>query len=104
MANLDNVTWREVHAPKTWRPGEGECLVGYFRGVFEKDGMYGAYYAVRVKDLEGQTWHVSGSHIVNLIDAAEVEIGGLIEITFLERIEIDDGERTFKKFELRVAV
>ena len=95
--------WRKVAAPKTWRPEEaGQELVGYYGGRTLREGKYGQYEVILVHvPLEG-SYTLSGTHLIQLVDASMIVLGHPIRIVWRGLVETTAGHQ-MKTFEVMVA-
>lgn len=100
-SKLKTMKWREVSAPKLWRPKDGEELIGYYAGRTTRDGQHGQYEVVTVLVPYKGAFMVSGTMLIQLADAAMLSRGDAVRIVFVERQAIDD-ERHMKVFKLFV--
>ena len=99
---LKNMKWREISAPKTWRPKDaGEELIGFYAGRTKRDGRFGQYEVVTVLVPYKGAFMVSGTVLIQLADTAMLARGDAIRIVFIERRQLDE-ERTMKVFKLYV--
>lgn len=92
----DGKKWRRVKAPRVWRPGEGEVLIGTYRGRRPKNGEHGSYEVVLIETAELGSFTVSGSVIVGLLET--VAEGTVVRIEY-HGIRPGHGDRTYKAFE-----
>lgn len=99
---LQKFQWRKVVAPKPWHPKPGDEIAGFYGGKSVKNGKYGQYQAILVRIPGRSPLMVTGARIVQLIDAAMVEVGAPIHISFGGKKDIGDG-KTMNLFELNVA-
>lgn len=100
--------WKKVEAPKAWRPKHnGEELVGYYRGRTVRSGRFGQYEVVMLLVPGRGAFMLSGTRIIQLIDAAGVDEGWPVRVVWkgLKNIgETEDGEpKRMKDFEVFVA-
>lgn len=100
--------WKQVEAPKTWRPKMlGEELVGFFGGKTTRNGSFGQYEVVLVHVPVRGSFMVSGVRIIQLIDASGIETGWPVRIVWRGRMALPataDGEvREMKNYEVFVA-
>ena len=98
---LKNVKWRKVSAPSSWHPKDGEELTGYYAGRTKRDGSFGPYEVVLVLVPYKGTFMVSGTKIMQLVDAAMIGRGDAVRIVYLGPKDIGEG-RSMKNFELYV--
>lgn len=101
-AFLQKFTWRKVTGPKPWKPKEGDELAGFYGGKTVKNGKFGQYAAVFVRVPGRGIFMVTGTRIIQLIDAAMVEIGAPIHITYGGKKDIGDDKK-MNLFDLQVA-
>lgn len=101
-AILQKFTWRKVTAPKPWHPKPGESIAGFYGGKSVKNGKFGQYQTIFVRIPGRGTVMVTGARIVQLIDAAMVEVGTPVHIAFQGKQDIGN-DRTMNVFELNVA-
>lgn len=100
-AILQKFTWRKVSAPKPWHPKPGEEIAGFYGGRTVKNGKYGQYAAVFIRVPGRGALMVTGARIIQLLDAAMVEVGAPVHITFKGKQDIGDN-KTMNVFELQV--
>lgn len=74
--------WRKVEAPQTWRPNPGDNLIGYYGGHTVSQGPHGQYDVAVVHDFDLQSWLVSGTALIRLLDAGRCQEGDVIKIVF----------------------
>lgn len=98
----ERFSWAKISAPRAWRPKEGEALSGYYAGRTLKNGSFGQYEIVLVHVPYEGVYTVSGVAIINLIDAARIELDHPIRIVFAGKKKFD-GDKSVKLFELYVA-
>ncbi len=95
--------WRKVHAPKTWRPNDiGAELVGYFGGRTLRDGQFGQYEVVIIHVPFEGSYLVSGTQLIQLLDAAIIPAGHPICIIWKGLVETAAGHK-MKTYEVMVA-
>lgn len=83
-----------------WRPTEeGDTLVGYYAGRTLKNGQYGQYEIALVTVPQDGVWMVTGTKILQLLDAGGVTPGTPIKIVFQGYVQLR-GDREMKSFEL----
>lgn len=103
---LKKVKWRKISAPTTWRPQDGEELVGYYAGRTKRDGSFGQYEVLIVLVPYKGTFMISGTAIIQLADSAMLTRGDAVRLRYLGKKDIstpDDVEkREMKLFELYV--
>ncbi len=87
--------WKKVEAPKTWRPKfNGEELVGFYGGRTMRSGSFGQYEVVIIHVPARGSFMVSGTQVIQLIDASCVEVGDPVRVVwggYLALGEADDG-------------
>jgi hypothetical protein len=95
--------WRKVTAPQTWRPTEvGQELVGYYGGRTIREGQFGQYEVVLVHvPLEG-SYMLTGTQLIQLLDASMANVGHPIRIVWQGLKETAAGH-TMKTYEVMVA-
>ncbi len=95
--------WKKVEAPKTWRPKHnGEELVGFYGGKTSRTGQYGQYEVVLIHVPRRGTFMISGTRIVQLADAANINVGWPIRVVYLGTVALAE-EKTMKQFDVFVA-
>lgn len=95
--------WKRVDAPKPWRPkDEGEELCGYYLGKTLRNGRFGQYEVALILVPARGTFMVSGTRVIQLIDAANIDVRWPIRIVWKGLIALS-GDRSFKDFEVFVA-
>lgn len=95
--------WRKVTAPKTWRPTEvGEELVGYYGGRTMREGSFGQYEVVLVHVPLGGSYMVTGTHLIQLMDASMAVVGHPIRIVWQGMKETAAGHN-MKTYDVLVA-
>jgi hypothetical protein len=99
---LERFKWKTVEAPKFWNPKEGETLTGFYGGMTVKQAKWGEYSAAMIHVPVDGCFMVTGTQIINLLDANSVPMGHPVNIQFKGRIETGNG-RQMKVFELQVA-
>lgn len=93
----DGRRWKRVKAPRVWRPGEGEVLIGTYRGRRPKHGQYGDYEVGVVETAELGVFTVSGAMVMSMLES--VAEGAVIRIEY-HGLKPGTGERTYKAFEV----
>jgi hypothetical protein len=102
----DRYKWKQVEAPKPWRPKyNGEELCGFYGGKSVRDGQFGQYQVIIVHVPQRGAFMLSGVLIVNLVDAAGFVLGSPIRVVWkgLEKLtpkEDDERPRTMKRFDV----
>jgi len=95
--------WKKVEAPKAWRPqASGEELVGYYGGKTVRNGQWGQYEVILVNVPRRGIFMMSGTNIVQLVDAASIDIGHPIRVVWKGKIKLDK-DKEMKVFEVFVA-
>lgn len=75
--------WKKVEAPKTWRPStNGEELTGFYGGKTLRNGQWGQYEVIVVHVPHRGTFMVSGTRVIQLVDAADIQTGWPIRIVY----------------------
>jgi len=99
----DRYDWRKVKAPRKWVPADvGDELVGYYGGRTQKDGQFGPYELVTVHvPLEG-SYTLSGTQLIQLLDASMVVIGHPIRVVWCGLRETPAGHM-MKTYEVLIA-
>jgi len=102
------INWRRIERPKTWRPAAGTTLVGYYIGKSVRDGKHGQYevviIGVPVGDGFSRPHMISGTQIVQAIDAGNVQPGNLVRVTFEGMQELKRKRDDGTPFEMKVFV
>lgn len=95
--------WRKVQAPKPWYPKEpGEELIGYYGGRTVRTGAYGQYEVVLVHVPLVGSWMVTGTRLIQLLDAAIINPGHPVRIVWKGLVETAK-EHKMKDFDVLVA-
>lgn len=95
--------WRKIEAPKTWRPKmNGEEIAGFYGGKTMRNGRFGQYEVVLIHVPKRGLFMISGTRIVQLIDAAAVVIGWPVRVIWRGSVALDD-DKTMKTFDVFVA-
>lgn len=80
---LQRYQWKEVHAPKPWYPKmPGTELVGFYGGRTTRNGSYGQYDVILVHVPARGSFMVSGTKLMQLVDAAMIDIGHPIRVVW----------------------
>ncbi len=101
----ERFTWEQVQAPKAWLPNQHDDeLLGFYAGQTKRIGTYGEYTAVLVF-VPGQSFlrMVTGTRIVQLVDASMLELGQPVRIVWRGYTKIS-GDRKMKNFDLFMGV
>lgn len=93
----DGMRWKRVKAPRVWRPGEGEVLIGIYRGRRPKIGQHGPYEVAMIETTELGSFTVSGSVVMGMLES--VVEGTVVRIEYFG-LKPGHGERTYKAFEV----
>jgi hypothetical protein len=95
--------WRRVQAPQRWSPTEvGQEVVGYYGGQTVKTGAYGQYQVVLIHIPMGQSLMLSGTKLIQLVDASLIPPGHPIRVIWKGLTDLRNGH-TMKDFEVLVA-
>jgi hypothetical protein len=105
---LERYRWKKVLAPKSWLPKlPGTELAGFYAGRTMRNGRWGQYEVVLVVVPAKGAYMVSGCQIIQLLDAAMIEVGHPIRIIFnghqVTESDLCGEERRMKLFEVFVA-
>lgn len=95
----DKFRWKKVEVPKAWIPKEPEELVGFYAGRTLKNGRYGPYDVVLVAVPDVGMRMVTGTQLIQLVDASLVAYGQPIRIVFNGYIQLGDKKK-MKSFDL----
>lgn len=98
--------WKKVTAPKAWRPKHnGEELVGFYGGKSVRTGQYGEYTTILVHVPKRGSFSISGTRIVQLVHAADIDVGWPIRIVWLGTVKVGDpdDDHQMKNFDVFVA-
>ena len=96
----DGKRWKRVKAPRPWRAGEGEVLIGVYRGRRPKIGQHGPYEVGVIETAELGLFTVSGAMVMALLES--VPEGATVRVEYYG-LKPGTGERTYKAFEVFVA-
>jgi hypothetical protein len=95
--------WQKVKAPKTWYPKlPGEELIGYYGGRTLKNGRFGQYEVVVIHVPMKGAFLLTGTMLIQLLDAACCSPGDVVRIVWQGRKPLD-GDREMKLYELYTA-
>ena len=73
---LARYKWKKVEIPKPWTPSEtGSKLTGFYGGKTSRQGSFGQYDVVIVHVPLGGARTVSGIQVLQLVDAAMIDVG-----------------------------
>lgn len=100
-SQLKNVKWHKVSAPAPWHPKDGEELIGYYGGRTTRQGAFGQYDVVLVLVPFKGAFMVSGTRLIQLVDAAMLGRGDAMRIVYLGKKQLED-DREMKLFELYI--
>lgn len=98
---LKSVKWRKISAPQTWRPKDGEELIGFYAGRTKREGTFGQYEVMVILVPYKGAFMVSGTKLIQLADAAMITRGDAVRVVFLGKKDIGEA-REMKDFELYV--
>lgn len=101
VSKLEIVKWRKISSPSTWRPTDGEELIGYYVGRTQYDGKFGPYEVLLVAVPYKGTFMISGTKLIQLADSAMLTRGDAVRVVFLGKVEISE-KHEMKDFELYV--
>jgi len=100
---LARFKWRKVEVPRSWRPKRsGASLVGFYAGRTTKHGAFGQYDVILVLVPGDGAYMVSGTKLIQLVDAAMIDTGHPIQIVYMGEKDLGDDKR-MKEFEVHVA-
>lgn len=95
--------WRKVVAPRPWLPAEvGEELLGYYGGRTLRTGAFGQYEVVLVHVPLGGCFMLTGTHLIQLMDASGAAVGHPIRVVWQGVRDTAQGHK-MKMFEVLVA-
>lgn len=101
VSKLKAMKWRRINAPVSWHPAEGEELIGYYGGRTTRNGAFGQYDVVLVLVPFKGAFMISGSRLMQLVDAAMLARGDAMRVVYGGKKQLDEG-REMKQFELYV--
>lgn len=79
----DRFKWRQVVAPRPWLPEAiGQELIGYYGGRTLRQGQWGQYEVVLVHVPLDGCYTLSGTRIIQLLDASMCALGHPIRIVW----------------------
>lgn len=90
--------WKRVKAPKSWRPTEGEELIGEFLGSDVAVGEYGEYKRHYVRREDESVVYVTGSRSDQLF--ALVKADGEVKVVFNGMRQCVTSDRTYKDIDV----
>lgn len=100
---LSRFKWRRVEVPRTWHPRlPGTSLVGFYAGRTTRQGAYGQYDVVLVLVPGDGAYMISGTKLMQLMDAAMIEAGHPVQIIYQGDKDLGEDKR-MKEFEVHVA-
>lgn len=100
---LARYKWKKVEIPKPWTPSEtGSKLTGFYGGKTSRQGSFGQYDVVIVHVPLGGARTVSGIQVLQLVDAAMIDVGDPICVVYNGDKQLA-GDRHMKQFEVFVA-
>jgi len=80
---LERYHWKEVHAPRGWYPTvPGSELVGFYGGRTTRRSTYGQYDVILVHVPARGSFMVSGTKLMQLVDAAMIDVGHPIRVVW----------------------
>jgi hypothetical protein len=95
--------WREIASPVPWRPEEvGTELVGFYGGKTMRTGKYGQYEVAIIHVPMDCSYMVTGTRVIQLVDASLAPIGHPIRIVWQGYKETGQGHN-MKMFDVLVA-
>lgn len=94
---VEKYNWKRVEAPRSWKPAEGEELVGFYAGRTIRNGDFGQYDVILVAVPSVGMRMVTGVQIVQLVDAAQLTPGDPVRVRF------NGMQGQMKSFDLYVA-
>jgi len=95
--------WRQVATPISWRPEEiGTELVGFYGGKSLRDGPHGQYEVIIVHVPLDRSYMVSGTRVIQLMDASLAPVGHPVRIVWQGTKETGNGYH-MKLFDVLVA-
>lgn len=101
---LERFRWKKVEAPRAWAPTiVGEELAGFYAGRTLRKGRYGQYEVVLVAVPGEGMRMISGTQIIQLVDAGQFTVGQPIRIAWYGYKELqgpEDKPRQMKLFEV----
>jgi hypothetical protein len=99
---MTTIRWKAVEIPKPWRPKQGEELFGVYGGRTVRNGPHGQYEVILVHARKRVTYVVSGTDIIQRIDAAHLSEGDPLRIIYLGTEEVGVEGWKKKRFQLLV--
>lgn len=94
--------WKQIKAPKTWRPKPGGEIIGTYLGRTKRDGSYGQYEVAVIETKSGYVV-ASGTRLIQLLDVGGIQPGAEIKIVFHGYAEPTPGhDYGMKLFDLYV--
>lgn len=99
----ERFNWQKVHTPHSWDPRDiGEELIGYYGGRTLRSGQFGQYEVALIHVPYRGTYTVTGTQVIQLLDAAMIQRGHPIRIIWKGWKQLQ-GDKEKKQFELLVA-
>lgn len=100
---VEKYKWRRVEAPKAWVPSTGEELVGFFVGRTLRQSVFvtGQYEVILVAVPGMGVRMVTGTQLIQLVDAAQLAPGDPVRIIFLGYKDTAN-KRQIKLFDLYI--
>lgn len=99
----DRFKWRQVAAPQPWLPQEiGQELIGYYGGRTLRQGQHGQYEVVLVHVPLDGCYMLTGTRLIQLMDAAMATIGHPVRIVW-QGTKLTGRGHTMKLFNVMVA-
>jgi hypothetical protein len=100
MSNLAEDLDRE---PQSWRPEPGDKLIGELVDVDERDGGYGTYPILVIRDDDGAewSWHVLHAVARGEIGRQQPNIGDRLGVKYVGKVEGRDGQE-YHSWKVRV--
>lgn len=86
----------------SWRPDEGDALVGTYEGSAEFEGRYGAYNVHFIRTREGRRYRVAGCMADQLFMALHDGRGKRVKLVFLGYRETYEASHEMKVYDLFV--
>lgn len=99
----DRFKWRQVVAPRAWLPEVvGQELIGYYGGRTLRQGQFGQYEVVLVHVPLDGCYMLTGTRLIQLMDAAMAPIGHPVRIVWQGTKPTGRGHE-MKMFDVMVA-
>ncbi len=89
--------------PEAWRPKPGDKLVGELVHVEERDGGYGAYPVLTIRDQDGKDWAWHGMHSVARGEVGRLQprIGERLGVKYLGKLTGKTAGTTYHGWKVR---